>query len=425
MRTWTLLSITAAAALLGISGRAAAQECASDDDCVASYTCEVVGESGCGFACPEGSPDCKPPPDADCEVMEYKACVPGPCSSDADCEDGMVCFEQESVSCPPSAEIDCPPGADCPKPEPVDCETSTTTSCVPRYAVPCEDDADCGDGFDCVEDIAYACAGSAPSSGGGSEPGDPGAAGGAAPEPEPLPLPPDEPPSCTEEPAGTFHCEAREVECEADGDCPTDWTCQENYSRPVCGGAMIDPAAPQPPDSASCPDALPANCRVCADGSCGGAECVDGSWKLVCPEDAADEPGATPPVPPEEIPVDDCGVDPSVPARICAPPFADLGWGGVGIAEDGIAASGTAGGVPASDPQAPGAAPVPDRADEPAAGDDDKNVSLGDGETAEEPKADSGGLCAVSAPGAASDNALSLFGVLGLSLLGLRRKRHS
>ncbi len=430
MRTWTLLSITAAAALLGHSGRAAAQECESDADCVASYTCEVVGESGCGFACPDGTPDCAPPPDADCAVMQYKACVPGPCSSDSDCEDGMVCFEQEVFSCPPSAEIDCPPGADCPKPpEPV-CETTTTSSCVPRYAVPCEEDADCGDGFDCVEDIAYACAGSTPSSGGGSDPGDPGgAAGSAAPEPAPLPLP-DEPPTCTEEPTGTFHCEAREVECEADADCPTDWTCQENYSRPVCSGVMTDPATPPPADapaepSSACPDAIPANCRVCADGSCGAAECFEGAWKLVCPEDAEQDP-ATPPVPPEELPVDDCGVDPNVPARICAPPFSDLGWGGFAVAEDGIAASGTATGAPNADPQAPGATPVPDGADhDQAASGDDKNVSLGDGETAEEPKADSGGLCAVSAPGAASRNALSLFSGLGLSLLGLRRKRRS
>lgn len=426
MRTWTWLSMAAAGALLGLSGRAAAQECASDADCLKSYTCEVVGETGCGFACPDSDPNCAPPPDSTCEVTQYKACVPGPCSSDADCEDGMVCFEQEGFDCPPATQIDCPPDADCPKPEPVDCAPTTTSSCVPRYAVPCAEDADCGDGFDCVEDIAYACAGSTPASGsgGGSDPGDPGgAAGSAAPEPAPLP---EEPPTCTEEPLGTFHCEAREVACAADADCPTDWTCVENYARPVCGGASTDPAEPPPPTepAAACPAAMPALCRACADGSCGEAVCVDGSWTLVCPEDAADEPPAPTPVPEEVPPPEDCGVDPATPERICAPPFADLGWGGVATADSAANAEGSATGAPGAGLQPPEASPSPQDmgTQDPVAG-SDKNVSLGDGETAPEPEADSGGLCAVSAPGATSGHAASLLGVLGVCLLGLRRQR--
>ena len=136
MRTWTWLSMTIASAALGLSGRAAAQECASNDDCLKGFTCEVVGSSGCGYACPSDDPDCAPPPDFMCEEMEWKGCVPAPCTSDADCEEGMVCFEQDSYDCPVSSEPDCPPGADCVKPEPVACEPTKVSSCVPRYAVP-------------------------------------------------------------------------------------------------------------------------------------------------------------------------------------------------------------------------------------------------------------------------------------------------
>ena len=422
MRTWTWLWI-AAAGVLGLSGRAAAQECESDADCVKGYACEVVGASGCGFACSSEDPDCAPPPDFMCEETEYKACVPGPCSSDSDCEDGMVCFEFEAYDCPVTSDIDCAPGEECTKPEPVPCEPSTTSQCVPQYAVPCSEAADCGDGFDCVEDIEYACSGSSPSAGsGGEDPGDP------RPAPEPIPAP--EEVSCTEKPLGTFHCEAQEVACESDSDCPSEWTCGENWSRPVCSdGAMTEPAPAPPAPSEACPDAIPELCRTCEGGECGKPVCVDGGWTFVCPEDeAATDPGE--PVPPpadEPVPPADCGIDTDVPERVCQPPFSDLGWGGFATAD--AAESGVAGGTgaPLADPQAPGATPEPGRDDGAAeeVSDGDK-ASFGDGESAPEPKADSG--CAVSAPGQGAGHAAGFLPVLGLGLFGLwhgRRRRHS
>jgi MYXO-CTERM domain-containing protein len=251
-------------------------------------------------------------------------------------------------------------------------------------------------------------------SGGGEDPG----AGDGEPAPEPLPAP-DEP-TCGEEPLGTFHCEAREVACEADSDCPTDWTCQENYSRPVCGGASIDPAEPQPP-TATCPAEMTAIARICEDGSTGKPVCVDGAWEHVCPEDeAAEEEPA-----PEEIPPpDDCGIDDSAPERVCAPPFHDLGWGGFGIATsaDGAAESG-ASGIPLSDPGAPSEEP---RADDgaTAGGDEDQNnISMGSGETGMDPEADSGGGCAVSAAGTSRGASAGVLALLGACLLGVRRRR--
>jgi MYXO-CTERM domain-containing protein len=431
MRTRTWLWIAAAGALLWQSGSAAAQECAADEDCVKGYTCEVVGESGCGFACPDNGEECVPPPDFECEVMQYKACVPGPCSSDADCEDGMVCHEYESFDCPAvdsGGAAECPPGSECPQPEPAPapepCEPSTTTQCVPRYAVPCEVDADCGDGFGCVEDIAYSCDGSGPvpsddpDSGGGS---DPGAGDDPAPAPEPRPAP--EEPSCSEEPLGTFHCEAREVACEADADCPSEWSCEESYSRPVCGGASTDPA--EAPPTATCPAEMTAIARVCADGSTGKPVCVDGAWEHVCPED--EEAGGEEPAPDEAPAPDDCGIDDTAPERVCAPPFHDLGWGWGGFAADGAAESGVAGGTPLSDPGAPGASPEPRADDDNAAagGDEDQSISMGSGETGMDPEADSGGGCAVSAAGTSHGASTGVLALIGASLLGLRRRRRS
>lgn len=422
MRTRTWLWIAAAGTLLWQSGSAAAQECAADEDCVKGYTCEVVGESGCGFACPEGDPECAPPEDFECEVMQYKACVPGPCSSDADCEDGMVCHEFEAFDCPVTsgpAEIDCPPGSECPKPEPAPepepCEPSTTSQCVPRYAVPCEEAADCGDGFDCVEDIAVSCDGSGPvpADGGGSDPG----AGDGEPAPEPRPAPEE---SCSEEPLGTFHCEAREVACEADSDCPTDWSCQENYSRPACDGGSRDPG--EAPPTTTCPAEMTAIARVCADGSTGKPVCVDGAWDHACPEDAEQGGGEEPAPAPDEVPIDDCGIDDTAPERVCAPPFHDLGWGGFSTAA-GAAESGADRGS-LNDPGAPSEEP---RADDgaTAGGDEDQNISMGSGETGMDPEADSGGGCAVSAAGTSHGASTGVLALLGASLLGLRRRRRS
>jgi len=381
MRTWTWLSCTVAVPLLGMfASRAAAQDCTADSDCAKSYTCEVVATSGCGYACPEGADPCEPPPDFMCDTMEYKACQPGPCTSDADCEDGMVCWEQDSYDCPPATQADCPPGSDCPTPKPVDCTPTKLSTCVPKYVPPCTEDADCGDGFKCVEQQSVSCSGGSatPAMGGGSSPSDPAAAGAPAPEP----TPPVEP-QCTSTPSGAFYCEAQQVACETDSDCATGWSCGDNPSRPVCSGTSTEPApAPGAPQDAGV-DAVP------------------------------------PPAPaPEPLPPD-CGVDTSVPARVCIPPFSDIGYYGGSLAQ----ASGAAeGGVARDATGAPVPAPTaPDGADMQAAS--DTNTTTGSSESGSQPKASSGGLCSVGAPGAGSAGAGSMLGLLGLSLLAVRRRR--
>ena len=54
-----------------------------------------------------------------CMTEERSYCVPGPCSSDADCGDTMVCVTNTYEACSGGGTPACKPGQDCPAPEPM------------------------------------------------------------------------------------------------------------------------------------------------------------------------------------------------------------------------------------------------------------------------------------------------------------------
>ncbi len=388
------------AAMLGAAG-ASAQECESDADCSTGLECTSYGQAqDCAVPaidCAEGE-ECPEP--APCEAKEIKACALPSCETDDDCPGGTVCHAATYERCsgasggsdPGAAPAEpCPDGEECPQPEepicetpeckeamivPVDCETVTEEpACVPVYRLSCSEDADCGAGFTCEEQISMSCSGSAgsgtPSSGGGSD-GDPGDGDRAIPPEEEQPSEP----SCTSEPTGEFYCKAIVVECASNDDCETGWTCEENPSRPVCGGT----AGERPADSGD-------------------------SGAFAPPAD-----GETPPD--GDQPVDsDCGVESTEPEMVCLPPFHDVSVGRDAQA-DGEATSGAPGmgdddgSEPPTDPNA-----GPDSEE----GDGDEASGMGESESSS---------CAVATPGSgAGSSAMSLLGLIGLATLLRRRAR--
>jgi hypothetical protein len=361
--------------------RAAAQECDTDVDCADGLICKSYGvQETCArpaIDCPEGQECPEPEP---CEATEYKACALPPCETDDDCPNGTVCHTEtyERCSTPPSSAEpapNCAPGEECVQPEPPPCEdpdckeetmvqceeVTTEPACVPTWQLPCSADEDCGAGFTCEERVIESCSAggsSTPSSGGGAD-------GEPAPQPEPVE------PECTSEPSGEFACVITVTECSTSDDCAAGFTCEENPSRPVCGGASERPA-----DS--------------GDGS-------SGSGDFAPPADG-------------DAPVDsDCGIESTEPAKVCMPPYYSAA-GGLARDAESAAGSGTgdedgAGGEPPSDPQTTG-----------GESDDEESAS---GMEESESKA-----CAVVAPGAsAGSSAVGLLGLIGMCALLRRRAR--
>src|SRR5678815_2411040 len=120
-----IAGLLAASAVTLVSGHARAT-CTTNADCGHGFECQVVGGSTCaGYACPPDQP-CPPPPP--CDPVEIRDCVPGGCAVDADCADGMVCFESTSTDCTVTSAPapSCPPDVKCdppPPPPPPDCTT--------------------------------------------------------------------------------------------------------------------------------------------------------------------------------------------------------------------------------------------------------------------------------------------------------------
>lgn len=200
------------------------------------------------------------------------------CEKNEDCGDHMVCYEHKSTQCAGGATApSCGPNEKCAPAEPAPeiCSESTEKSCIPRYVLPCEAASDCGDGFDCEPDLECTCSGS-----GGSAPDAPQAsvdagAGKAAFAPVPPPLDggvaPDAgsidggstdagaPPACECHPLETKHCAAKIIKCQADAECPSDFSCVA-YS-----GGTTDCAVSKDADAAVCGVAAPAPTdKVCA-----------------------------------------------------------------------------------------------------------------------------------------------------------------
>ncbi len=203
-------------------------ECQTDADCGAGFVCASMGGVSVGgeapsesdAACAQGD-DCSGDPMPYPEEDELFACVPAQCESDADCGDGLVCFEFGWSACP---AIACAEGEDCPD---VECTEETESYCAPAYIGGCEVDADCGEGFSCEAEELCTCS------------------GGAVPMPEEGgdPVDPEYPidDDCSCAASGDLYCAPIEQMCGSDADCVDGWTCDF--------GGTSEPGRPTEPDT--------------------------------------------------------------------------------------------------------------------------------------------------------------------------------
>jgi len=249
---------------------ASAESCEQNADCPKGFTCKAYQTGACAGArpCAPGQM-CPPPPP--CEVMTSYACEPAGCNTDADCADFMVCHESTISTCSGGAAVpavDCPPNTMCVKPEPApapSCSDEKVKQCTPRYQLACAQDADCGAGFSCVASQECSCSASAgkaesapvpvPSTDAGTASGSGSDSAGFAPPVAAmdggvdLPAPPSDGgiPSCECHPSAVKHCEPKQIECQSDADCPSQFACI-TYAA---GGGSAGCAAPRG-DAAVC-----------------------------------------------------------------------------------------------------------------------------------------------------------------------------
>jgi uncharacterized protein (TIGR03382 family) len=90
---------------------------------------------------------------------------------------------------------------------------------VPQYEAPCTVDADCGDGFTCIDDVSTTCTGSACA-------------------PDDANCTPD-PGTCTDTPLGTQSCRVNDIPCTTTADCPGVLTCT-SFAGPVGPPCSVD-----------------------------------------------------------------------------------------------------------------------------------------------------------------------------------------
>lgn len=140
-------------------------ECTADADCAGDDVCITGTSESCsgeGCVCPDdgdGDPsndppcDCLAPAPPECTTETFAFCGPrylDDCTVDADCGAGFTCDAVDTCVCTaPGAEGDAAAPPDC------SCEPSDTRSCV-LERVECSDDADCAEGFVCLNDGAEA-----------------------------------------------------------------------------------------------------------------------------------------------------------------------------------------------------------------------------------------------------------------------------
>lgn len=143
------------------------RDCTSDADCAEAERCIVETFESCvgsGCACAEDDPacDCDVPVDEECTTETYAFCAPpwaGACEADADCGAGFTCEVLEVCACSGGGGDRDAPDADPapPSEEECVCEPADEGSCV-LERVECETDADCLEGFECVDEgSAGAC----------------------------------------------------------------------------------------------------------------------------------------------------------------------------------------------------------------------------------------------------------------------------
>lgn len=229
----TALSLIGLAPMAMASTAFAQAEC-EQDTCPAGYTCKVDSYENCTWECDDSDRmDCEV---SSCETVEYTSCERSVCETDEDCGGDMVCHETTGATCTEPAAPDCAPGEACEEVPPSACTTIEFKQCTPRAELPCEESSDCGDGYDCVPSVMCTCSGGSAV----PDPGTPAPPATAAtptntPAPSstavpvegdvaPSPAPPDD---CTCSPSGTNYCQMKTIECTADADCPTDWTCEQ------------------------------------------------------------------------------------------------------------------------------------------------------------------------------------------------------
>ncbi|MFH1532647.1 MAG: hypothetical protein ABIK09_18125 [Pseudomonadota bacterium] len=281
-------------------------ECVSDEDCPEGLECMLMGSSS-SCACADCAPgeECEP-----CECPEeeffgycdepydpwddFGDVVAGACESDADCPVEFLCLEIETPcwddmpTCAPCACAGCDPDdpdcteepdcecPECPDPEP--CEEETALMCV-FSPTECTVDADCIDGFECVE--MEECWG-----GGGCVCGScvcPDCPDGA--ECPPCDCPEEVECECDGEEEWVEECEViiaiclpKEVPCEADSDCPADSVCMEDSQGTDC--ACPPCACPDCADGQDCEcDCPPCECGEGDDEDPGAGLCVPEGWE--------------------------------------------------------------------------------------------------------------------------------------------------
>jgi hypothetical protein len=204
--------------------------CGTGPACGVGFECTVVGESGCASAAPCAPGSSCPEPEP-CATTTVLGCTPAHCMVDAECATGMVCHTW-TESCPVTDCACAPNTPDCGCGGVSACEPKSVSMCTPRYLLPCEAASDCGEGFNCEEQMT-GCA-TAGSNGSGPTPsGDaaPAPAGGAAGDPiEPIP-------ACSPQPTGVFQCVAKPLMCATAAQCPAGWTCESAVTTapaPAC-----------------------------------------------------------------------------------------------------------------------------------------------------------------------------------------------
>lgn len=292
MRSISILKTATMAGLMAFAvsplAFAQSQQC-EEDTCEAGYDCVESSYESCEWVCEDSTDEMGECYTTNCQTVDTAYCERAACDTDADCGDSMVCHTF-TATCATEPMPTCPPGAECDVPEPMPCEATEYSQCTPRSELPCEVDSDCGEGFDCEPSTICTCGGGMATP--GMEPGAGGEGGSgsssgsgnlvAAPSTDAAPPPtstgggsaPLPPSDCTCEPSGTNYCQMKTIACEANSDCPADWSCIESpgacwadsegntgcsegssqcYPPSSGGGDPTNPTAPTPDGPVSTP----------------------------------------------------------------------------------------------------------------------------------------------------------------------------
>lgn len=171
-------------------------QCASDSDCPTDSTCaKNQWSSGCA-ASPGGEmPECEETSGED----EFGVCVqqPKPCESDEECGEYLSCVTSSTGSCSVSSDGE------------RTCEEVSTESYCGEKTTSCATNSDCPREFECVQAETLCLDFECPEDGG-------------------------ECGTCSAE--GERECRPKEIACEMDDECPSDWSCWGAVDYECSGG---------------------------------------------------------------------------------------------------------------------------------------------------------------------------------------------